>query len=107
MAILRRSVSEKRAFEMITGGEIITARQALEFGLSNRVYPDDEFDVEVSSYVKAMASRSASAVTLSKTLLYHMDGLTFEAAIESGVHLNAIARMTDDCKRGVEKFLKK
>jgi methylglutaconyl-CoA hydratase len=107
MAILRRSVSEKRAFEMITGGEIITARQALEFGLINRVYPDDEFDVEVSSYAKAMASRSASAVTLSKTLLYHMDGLTFEAAIESGVHLNAIARMTDDCKRGVEKFLKK
>jgi methylglutaconyl-CoA hydratase len=107
MAILRRSVSEKRAFEMITGGEIITARQALEFGLINRVYPDDEFDVEVSSYAKAMASRSASAVTLSKTLLYHMDGLTFEAAIESGVHLNAIARMTDDCKRGVEKFLNK
>ena len=107
MAILRRSVSEKRAFEMITGGEIITARQALEFGLINRVYPDDEFDVEVSSYAKAMASRSASAVTLSKTLLYYMDGLTFEAAIESGVHLNAIARMTDDCKRGVEKFLKK
>jgi methylglutaconyl-CoA hydratase len=107
MAILRRSVSEKRAFEMITGGEIIAARQALEFGLINRVYPDDQFDVEVTSYVEAMASRSASAVTLSKTLLYHMDGLTFEAAIESGVHLNAIARMTDDCKRGVEKFLNK
>jgi methylglutaconyl-CoA hydratase len=107
MAILRRSVSEKRAFEMITGGEIITARQALDFGMINRVYPDDRFDQEVASYVAALASKSASAVSLSKTLLYHMDGLTFESAIESGVHLNAIARMTDDCKRGVERFLKK
>jgi hypothetical protein len=36
-----------------------------------------------------------------------MDGMTFESAIDAGVQLNVIARMTDDCKRGVEKFLKK
>ena len=30
-----------------------------------------------------------------------------DTAIESGVHLNAIARMTDDCKQGIERFLKK
>jgi methylglutaconyl-CoA hydratase len=107
MAILRRSVSEKRAFEMITGGEIISARQALEFGVINHVFPDDQFETEVSAFVGRLAAKSASAVSLSKHLLYHMDGLTFESAIESGVHLNAIARATDDCKRGVEQFLKK
>jgi methylglutaconyl-CoA hydratase len=73
----------------------------------NRVLPDSDFDSGVESYVAAMASRSASALSLCKNLLYHMDGMTFEAAVESGVHLNAIARMTDDCKRGVERFLKK
>ena len=107
MAILRRSVSEKRAFELITGGEIIPARQALEFGLINHVFPDDQFEAQVPSYATRLAAKSASAVSLSKQLLYHMDGMTFESAIESGVHLNAIARATDDCKRGVEQFLKK
>jgi methylglutaconyl-CoA hydratase len=54
-----------------------------------------------------ISKKSASAVSLAKNLLYHMDGMTFDAAIEAGIQLNAITRMTDDCKRGVERFLKK
>ncbi|MGH9827122.1 MAG: enoyl-CoA hydratase/isomerase family protein [Blastocatellia bacterium] len=107
MAILRRSVSEKRAIEMITGGEIFTSRQGFDFGLVNRVFPDEAFDAEVKTYCEKLAAKSASAVTLSKNLLYHMDGMTFEGAIEAGVHMNAIARMTEDCKKGIEQFLKK
>lgn len=107
MAILKRSVSEKRAFELITRGEIIAARAALEIGMINRVFPDDQFDAEVEGYVTQMASKSASAVSLAKSLLYHMDGMTFETAIEAGIQMNAITRMTDDCKQGVERFLKK
>src|SRR6185369_14285238 len=85
MAILRRSVSEKRAFELITRGEIISARSAFEIGMINRVFPDDQFDAEVEAYVTQMASKSASAVSLAKSLLYHMDGMTFETAIEAGI----------------------
>ena len=107
MAILRRSVSEKRAFELITRGEIITATAAANIGMINRVFSDDQFDAEVEKYVLQLSKKSASAVSLAKSLLYHMDGMTFEAAVESGIHLNAITRMTEDCKRGVEKFLKK
>jgi methylglutaconyl-CoA hydratase len=107
MAILRRSVSEKRAFELITRGEIISASVAAEIGMINRVFPDDQFEAAVEGYVTQMAAKSASAVSLAKNLLYHMDGMTFETAIEAGVQLNAITRMTEDCKRGVERFLKK
>jgi methylglutaconyl-CoA hydratase len=107
MAILRRSVSEKRAFELITSGEIISARIAADIGMINRAFPDESFDAEVEAYVIQMAKKSASAVTLAKNLLYHMDGMTFDAAIEAGIQLNAITRMTEDCKRGVERFLKK
>jgi methylglutaconyl-CoA hydratase len=107
MAILRRSMSEKRAFELITTGEIITAEQAHEAGLINRVFADSEFDSGVEDFVAALAAKSASAVSLSKNLLYHMDGMTFEAALEAGVHANAIARMTEDARRGIEKFVKK
>ncbi|HYL78793.1 MAG TPA: enoyl-CoA hydratase-related protein [Bryobacteraceae bacterium] len=107
MAILRRSVSEKRAFEMITTGEIITSQTAFDYGLVNSVFADETFDLDVEAFVSKLASKSASAMMLSKRLLYHMDNMSFEAAIEAGVETNAIARMTDDMKRGVEKFLKK
>ena len=107
MAILRRSLSEKRAFELITTGEIISAQAAMDFGLVNRLFADETFDLDVDAYAGKLAAKSASAVSLSKHLLYHMDGMSFEAAIEAGVHLNAIARATDDCKQGIDKFLKK
>jgi len=107
MAILRRSVSEKRAFELITRGEIVTSTVAANIGMINRVFSDDGFDMAVDEYVGQLAAKSASAVSLAKGLLYHMDGMTFETAIEAGIQLNAITRMTDDCKRGVERFLKK
>ncbi|HXG93968.1 MAG TPA: enoyl-CoA hydratase-related protein [Blastocatellia bacterium] len=107
MAILRRSVSEKRAFELITRGEIISAAKAAEIGMINRVFADDGFESEVDSYVAQLAAKSASAVSLAKNLLYHMDSMAFESAIEAGVQLNAITRMTEDCRRGVERFLKK
>ncbi len=107
MAILRRSVSEKRALELIVTGEIITAAQAHAVGMINRVFPDAEFDGLVEDYIASLASKSASAVTLSKSLLYHMDGMTFESALSAGVHGNALARMTEDARRGIERFVKK
>src|SRR5881227_1593693 len=50
MAILRRNVSEKRAFELLTRGLEIDASTAHEFGLVNQVFADENFDVEVSAY---------------------------------------------------------
>jgi methylglutaconyl-CoA hydratase len=107
MALLRRSVSEKRAFELITTGEIIAAAEAQIFGLVNHVYAEEDFDARVEAYVAGLASRSGSAVSLSKNLLYHMDGMTFETALEAGIHGNAMARMTEDARRGIERFVKK
>ncbi|MEO8027515.1 MAG: enoyl-CoA hydratase-related protein [Bryobacteraceae bacterium] len=107
MAILRRNVSEKQAFEMITMGDPMPASQAYFAGLVNQVWSDGEFEQRVEEYVAKLASKSASAVQLSKNLLYHMDGMTFETALESGVHANGIARQTEDCKAGIAKFLNK
>ena len=107
MAILRRNVSEKRAFELITRGAEIGAAEAERIGLVNQVFADSEFDFEVENYLAGFAKVSRSAVALSKQLLYHMDGLAFDAAIEAGIDTNVIARFTDDCKAGVARFLKK
>jgi methylglutaconyl-CoA hydratase len=105
MAILRRQVSEKIAFELIAHGERITAGEAERFGLINRVVRDDAFDNEGEAYVTALAERSASAVQLSKRLLYQQDGMAFESALRAGANLNVIARMTEDMQTGVANFL--
>jgi len=88
-------------------GEIIPARTALEMGMINRVFADATFDSEVRAYVSRLAAQSASALGLTKNLLYQMDTLSFEAAISAGVEVNALARTTADYRRGIEQFLKK
>lgn len=107
MAILRRSVSEKRALELLATGEIIPARAALEIGMINRVFADAAFDNEVQSYTAQMATRSSSALALTKSLFYQMDTVAFDAALSAGVQTNALARLTEDCRRGIQRFLKK
>ncbi|HEV2991720.1 MAG TPA: enoyl-CoA hydratase-related protein [Candidatus Angelobacter sp.] len=107
MAILRRSVPEKAAFELVVTGETVSAARAHEIGLIHRVYPDQQFASDVDAYTKKLASKSASAIMLSKRLLYQMDAMSFEAALEAGIEINVIARMTDDCRKGVERFLRK
>jgi methylglutaconyl-CoA hydratase len=104
MPLLVRRVGEKIAFELTAFGGLIAAAQAQSFGLVNRVTTGD-FDEEVDRYASELAARSASAVQLIKRLLYGIDGMTFEAAVAQGAEINVAARMTDDCREGVRKFL--
>jgi methylglutaconyl-CoA hydratase len=106
-AILRRNLSEKRAFELLTRGGEITAEAAKQFGLVNQLFPDETFTSEVDAYVRGFESLSKSAVALTKSLLYQTDGLIFGDALETGVDVNVSARMTKDCKEGIATFLKK
>jgi hypothetical protein len=101
MALLRRAVGEKVAFELVARGERITQDEAHRLGLVNRVFAATEFDDEVARYAHDLAQRSASAIALTKRLLYGMDGLSFEEAIARGAEVNALARSTDDCRAGV------
>lgn len=107
MAILRRNVSEKRAFELVSLGAPVDAEQAASFGLVNRVLDDEAFSEEVDAFVQPLLSMSQSAVSLSKRLLYQTDALSFEAALECGADANVIARMSEDCRKGIERFLRK
>jgi len=107
MAILRRNVSEKRAFELATQGFEFAAETARDFGLINQIFDDETFDETVKNYVSVYEKVSRSAVVLSKRLLYQMDAMTFESALNAGVDVNTIARLTEDCQNGIAKFLKK
>lgn len=107
MSMLRRSVGEKRAFDLLVSGEVAGAREALEIGWITRVYPDAGFEAGVETYIANLAAKPATAVTFTKKLLYEIDGMPFHAAMEAGVRMNALARMTEDARRGFEQFAKR
>ncbi len=107
MAFLRRSLGEKRTLELLITGKVISADEAERIGFVNRVCNDEDFDSEVDKFANEIAALSASAVMLTKQLLYQTDGMSFDQAIRAGVDMNAIARMTEDCQSGIKKFLSK
>ena len=51
--------------------------------------------------------RELTAVTVTTRVIYDIDALDFSDSIEKGVQVNATARMTDDCKKGIARFLEK
>jgi len=105
--MLRRSVSEKRAFELVTLGADFSSDEAAGLGLVNHVFEDTVFEAEVERFAGQFARVSRSAVSLTKRLLYQIDGMSFQNALDSGTDMNVIARMTADCRKGVAAFLKK
>src|ERR1044072_207851 len=107
MAILRRSPSEKLAFELLTSAEEVSADQAERMGLVNQVFESDAFDAEVKKFAARFERLSRSALALTKRLFYRADAMAFEDALLAGVDVNATARMTEDCQKGIAKFLKK
>jgi methylglutaconyl-CoA hydratase len=107
MAILRRNVSEKRAFELLTLGAEITCEEAFAVGLVNRLIDDEAFDDEVDAFVQQFMKTSSSAVALTKRLLYQTDAMSFEDALHCGVDANVTARLSEDCQQGIGRFLNK
>ncbi|HXT64001.1 MAG TPA: enoyl-CoA hydratase-related protein [Pyrinomonadaceae bacterium] len=107
MAILRRSVSEKIAFELLTTGREVSAAEARSFGLVNHVFEPENFGTEVENFARGFQRLSRSAVSLSKSLFYSSEAMAFEDALAAGVDVNATARMTEDCRQGIARFLKK
>jgi len=104
-AFLRRNVSEKRAFELLTRGFEFTAQEANFLGLVNRIYPEEGFETTVLEYAAVYSKLSSSAVQLTKSLLYRMDNVSFDDSIAIGSEVNAEARMSADCQKGIAKFL--
>jgi methylglutaconyl-CoA hydratase len=107
MTLLRRALGEKLALELAARGERIDAPHALRIGLINHIFARDGFDAAVERWVTGLAARSASALQLTKRLFYGIEGLSFEESIRRGAEVNVLARYTDDCRDGVQRFLER
>jgi len=107
MTMLRRLAGEKRAYELVATGRIISATEACEIGLVSRVLPDATFEAEATSIIAALASRSVTAAGLTKQLFTDLDGRSFREGIMLGARVNALARTTPDFRAAIAGFLAK
>src|SRR5919198_2041019 len=101
------AVGKARAFQMALLGERVPAPQALEWGLVNYVYPDEQLIDEANALAARLAagptrSYAASKKALNNVLYPNMDEqLNLEAELQ-----HAMAR-TDDFIEGVTAFVEK
>jgi methylglutaconyl-CoA hydratase len=105
LTLLCRTVGEKAAFDLAATGRLLPASEACAAGLVSRVVAAETFEAEIASIAGALAGASATAIGLTKKLLYELDGLGMAAGIRLGARVNAMARSTPEFRELVEKFL--
>jgi enoyl-CoA hydratase/carnithine racemase len=104
---LSRNLSRKAAFEMLVTGDFISAEQALEKGLVNRVAEPDALDSAVESLVASIAAKPRVAVALGKALFYRQLEVGIAAAYADAGHTMACNMMDASALEGVQAFIDK
>lgn len=104
---LSRNLSRKAAFEMLVTGEFISAAQALEKGLVNRVAEPDQLDAEVEKLVASIVAKPRVAVALGKQLFYRQLEEGIASAYEDAGNTMACNMMDDAALEGVQAFIEK
>jgi methylglutaconyl-CoA hydratase len=107
MAMLRRAVGEKVAFDLVGTGRMLSAPEAHGFGLAARVFPAASFEDDVAGLLGELAAASGTALAFIKRQLYEIEGRSFEEAIDLGAKVNATARATPDFRQAVSRFLER
>jgi len=108
MVFLVRRVGEAAARALTLRGNILDAEGARSIGLANEVVPTMELESRgIAIASELIQKNSLSSMGLIKELLARIHGMPTKDALEYASNLNALTRMTDDCKRGIDAFLKK
>ena len=105
MTMLRRTIGEKRAADLVLSGRVINAEEAGAIGLVSRVLPAASFEADVDAVLSGLSRSSATALALTKWLLYKLDTLSFEDGIAAGIVTNVEARSTEDFRAAVRRRL--
>lgn len=107
MTILRRIVPERQAFDLAITGRSVSAAEAEKLGLVSRVLAGDVFGTRVDEICRGIAKSPPEAVRRTKKLFYELEGRPFESGIAHGAQANAEARMTEEFRSGVQRFLQR
>jgi methylglutaconyl-CoA hydratase len=108
MVFLIRKIGEGRAKELLLGGDLFTAEQMLQMGLLNKVISAAAVEQEVSVFSKRLVeTNSGESMRLTKQMIANVQSKSLDEALQYAAEMNAQARGTDDCKRGISAFLNK
>jgi enoyl-CoA hydratase/carnithine racemase len=104
---LVRNVLRKAAFEMLVTGDFISAEEAKERGLVNRVAAPEQLGAEVEKLVARIVAKPRVAVAMGKELFYRQAELGIAAAYEVAGETMACNMMEEAALEGVQAFIEK
>src|SRR3954463_15394940 len=107
MALIYRNVPRKKTNELLLLGDRISAAEAEEAGIVNKVVAADEFDAAVSEWATKLASKSPVIMRLGKDAMFRQQDMAFLDALEYLRSQLTIAQSTDDIVEGVTAFFEK
>jgi len=106
--IMPRIMGRKAAMELILSGKIITAQEALQLGLVNKVVPKEDLASETEQFVKPYLKLSAEVLRLTKKAIMKglMDDLEPSLKVIEDIYLGELMK-TEDANEGLKAFLEK
>jgi len=107
MVPLVRTIAAKPALQMLLTGEPISATQALQWGLVNRVVPAEQLDEAIDQLTRPILAASPLTVRIGKQAFYAQQGLHEAAAYEAAVEVMTDNACRHDAQEGITAFLQK
>jgi enoyl-CoA hydratase/carnithine racemase len=102
-----RAIGRKRLMEMALTGDVIDAATAADWGLVNRVVPDEELDTAVADLLARATRGSRASKALGKQTLYAQLDRPETDAYAIAVEVMAAASQTPSAREGMAAFLAK
>ena len=107
LVAVARNVGRKRALEMALTGDPIDAATAADWGLVNKVVPDDDLDAAVLDLITRATRGSALSKAIGKRGFYAQVDLDQPKAYRYATEVMAAAALTSDAQEGIAAFLEK
>ena len=105
--LLPRRIGMHRAKELALLAEIVSASDALEMGLVNRVLSDGEVDAFVDNWARKLAAGPPIALAQTKRLLNNSLNVTLEEALDDEAAAQTINFATSDTAEAMRAFIEK
>ena len=105
--LLPRLVGMQRAKELAFFGDFVSATDAHDLGLVNRVLPETDVDAFVDEWAERLAAGPPLALSMTKSLLSHSFETSIEQALEDEARCQALCIGTQDTREAIKAFAEK